>query len=297
MTMGFVQKQFFAGALLCMAFTLAISAAVPAQVKTCSLKLNPVTFIAGTINTNPVDNASLTLTAVKSKKRIKNSAAAPFLFEKLTESAYKLAASKPGFRTTTDTVFVDCSMAVQGVVDRMVIMWEGDPAKTVNYVWVTSSPGSAASNGTGYQIGLTEGPPDPASKQRPVDMQLSASTADAVNTRSETGVIRIVDDALPAEAAPQLVDGFVRKAVINGSALVLAKPKHPPAARAVNASGAVYVQVTIDEDGYVIAAAAVSGHPLLKAVSTLAAKASRFKPTLLSGTPVKVKGIIVYNFL
>jgi outer membrane biosynthesis protein TonB len=88
----------------------------------------------------------------------------------------------------------------------------------------------------------------------------------------------------------------INKGVVNGSAIVLAKPKFPPTARAVGASGSVQVLVTIDEDGYVIEAEPISGHPLLRAVSVLAAKASRFAPTLLSGRPVKVNGIIVYNF-
>ncbi len=51
--------------------------------------------------------------------------------------------------------------------------------------------------------------------------------------------------------------------VLNGTAMSLAKPPYPPAAKAVRASGAVSVQVLISEDGSVYSAAAVSGHPLL----------------------------------
>ena len=85
--------------------------------------------------------------------------------------------------------------------------------------------------------------------------------------------------------------------VLNGKAVNLAKPPYPAAARAVRASGAVNVQVTIDESGNVISAAATSGHPLLRAAAVQAARQSRFSPTTLSGQPVKVTGVIVYNFV
>jgi outer membrane biosynthesis protein TonB len=57
------------------------------------------------------------------------------------------------------------------------------------------------------------------------------------------------------------------------------------------------VQVLIDENGNVVAAHATSGHPLLQAAATNAARASKFTPTKLSGQPVKVNGVIIYNFV
>ena len=67
-------------------------------------------------------------------------------------------------------------------------------------------------------------------------------------------------------------------------------------ARNAHASGAVVVQVTVDEQGNVIAAHAVSGHPLLQQVSVNAALLAKFSPTSLMGEPVKVTGVITYNF-
>lgn len=96
----------------------------------------------------------------------------------------------------------------------------------------------------------------------------------------------------PKPEPPKTVSG----GVVNGRAVNLVKPPYPPAARAVRASGAVNVQVTIDENGNVVSASAVSGHPLLKQAAESAARASKFSPTLLSGQKVKVTGIIVYNF-
>ena len=84
--------------------------------------------------------------------------------------------------------------------------------------------------------------------------------------------------------------------VLNGKAISLPEPVYPPAARAVHASGTVVVQVTVDEEGKVISAAAISGHPLLKASAVSAAREARFTPTKLSGKLVKVIGTLTYNF-
>jgi protein TonB len=85
--------------------------------------------------------------------------------------------------------------------------------------------------------------------------------------------------------------------VLNGKAISLPKPAYPPIARAAHASGTVVVQVLIDENGNVVSAKAVSGHPLLQAVAVSAARQARFSPTKLSGQPVKVTGVIQYNFV
>lgn len=88
----------------------------------------------------------------------------------------------------------------------------------------------------------------------------------------------------------------VSKGVLNGSALSLPKPNYSGAAKAVGASGMVRVQVTIDERGNVISASAMDGHPLLRADAERAARGAKFSPTKLSDVPVKVTGIITYNF-
>jgi protein TonB len=85
--------------------------------------------------------------------------------------------------------------------------------------------------------------------------------------------------------------------VLNGKAISLPKPPYPPIARAARAAGTVTVQVTIDESGKVISARAVGGHPLLQQAAVQAAYGARFSPTQLSGQPVKVTGVITYNFV
>jgi len=97
----------------------------------------------------------------------------------------------------------------------------------------------------------------------------------------------------PTKTPPKVVS----KGVINGEAISLPQPVYPAPAKALRLSGDVTVQVTIDEEGNVISAVATSGHPLLKQAAVDAARRAKFKPTLLSGQPVKVTGIITYKFV
>ncbi len=85
--------------------------------------------------------------------------------------------------------------------------------------------------------------------------------------------------------------------VLNGKAISLPLPKYPPAARAVKAEGAVSVLVKIGEDGKVLEAQAVSGHPLLRAAAVNAALEAQFNSTVRDGQPVQVSGILVFNFV
>jgi TonB family protein len=84
--------------------------------------------------------------------------------------------------------------------------------------------------------------------------------------------------------------------VLNGKAISLPKPDYPAEARAAGVEGVVVIQVTVDEQGIVTEARAVSGPPQLQQVAVNAALQARFSPTLLLGEPVKVTGVIVYNF-
>jgi protein TonB len=97
----------------------------------------------------------------------------------------------------------------------------------------------------------------------------------------------------PKKEVPKQISG----GVLNGRAISLPKPPYPPAAKAVRAGGSVTVQVLIDENGNVVSASAVSGHPLLRGAAAAAARGARFSPTKLSGQPVKVSGVITYNFV
>lgn len=107
--------------------------------------------------------------------------------------------------------------------------------------------------------------------------------------------VQIADEPPPPEVKKPTAP--ISGGVLNGKAISLPKPPYPQIARAAHAAGTVVVQVLIDENGNVVSAHAVSGHPLLQAVAVQAARQARFSPTKLSGQPVKVTGVIQYNFV
>ena len=120
----------------------------------------------------------------------------------------------------------------------------------------------------------------------------------AGNVVSAPARVQIADEPPPPEAPKATPPRApISGGVLNGKAISLPKPAYPPIARAAHAAGTVVVQVTIDENGSVIAAHAVSGHPLLQSAAVGAARQARFSPTKLSGQPVKVTGVIQYNFV
>ncbi|MDT5123615.1 MAG: periplasmic protein TonB [Acidobacteriota bacterium] len=96
---------------------------------------------------------------------------------------------------------------------------------------------------------------------------------------------------------PPAVKPIKSLGVVNGMATYLPKPAYSAIAKAAHASGMVTVQVLIDENGRVISAHALNGHPLLLQPSVQAALQARFTPTMLSNQPVKVSGVITYNFV
>ena len=100
----------------------------------------------------------------------------------------------------------------------------------------------------------------------------------------------------PRRPAPPPRSGPISGGVLNGKAISKPAPTYPPIARAARASGAVNVQIVVDEEGNVISATPVSGHPLLQQSAPQAVRQWKFTPTLLSGQPVKVSGIVVVNY-
>ena len=102
----------------------------------------------------------------------------------------------------------------------------------------------------------------------------------------------------PEPEKPKPPPQIVRKSggVLQGSATRRVQPTYPPLAKAARVSGAVVVEVTVDENGNVISARPMSGHALLKDAAVSAAQRWKFSPTQLSGVPVKVIGTITFNF-
>jgi protein TonB len=120
-----------------------------------------------------------------------------------------------------------------------------------------------------------------------------------VSTGSGGNVVTITDPPPPPAPAPTPVVPKILKIshVLNSKAIDLPRPTYPPMAKQIRVQGTVAVQVLIDETGKVVSAKAVSGHPLLMAESVKAALRARFSPTMIGEQPVKVSGVITYNFL
>ena len=114
-----------------------------------------------------------------------------------------------------------------------------------------------------------------------------------------TVVIPDMPDEPPPAPTPKLEPPKVLKisTILNSRALSLPTPSYPPLARNIRLQGTVVVQVLINEEGNVISAKAVSGHPMLVPEAQRAAMRARFSPTVLGDQKVKVSGVITYNFV
>jgi TonB family protein len=135
--------------------------------------------------------------------------------------------------------------------------------------------------GRDRDAGPISGPPSPIGGSRQV-----ATPAQLVNIEQPPPV--------PDPPKPPKV---ISKGPITGQAIFLPKPAYPPMAKQIHLQGQVNVQVLVDEQGRVVSAKVVSGHPLFLAEAQRAALQARFSPTKLGDQPVKVSGIITYNFV
>lgn len=126
--------------------------------------------------------------------------------------------------------------------------------------------------------------PQPAPDTSPSSSDTAAAPAGSSSSSTST-------DPPPATPARPISGG-----VLNGKAVILPAPHYPPGAKNQRASGTVTVEVLLDEEGKVVEARAVEGHPALRQSAVEAARRARFSPTILSGRPVKVTGVITYKF-
>ena len=104
----------------------------------------------------------------------------------------------------------------------------------------------------------------------------------------------VKDNDVPPAPRPLLKP--VSGGVLNGRALSLPTPVYPDVARRMRTEGVVQVEVVVDENGKVVSARALSGPGMLRDAAVKAASLAHFSPTKLSGLPVKVTGLINYNF-
>ena len=88
----------------------------------------------------------------------------------------------------------------------------------------------------------------------------------------------------------------VTSVVLSGKATSLPQPMYPRIAKDAHVQGTVSIQILVSEEGKVLSAQVVSGNAMLITAAKDAAMRARFTPTMLNGQPVKIQGIINYNF-
>lgn len=127
----------------------------------------------------------------------------------------------------------------------------------------------------------------------------SAKKSVPAKTRRKPKTTAPIDSAPPTVTKSKVLEPTATPSggILNGKATYLGRPTYPTAARAVGASGAVNVRVTVDEEGNVAEAQAVSGHPTLRQAAEEAARTSKFAPTVVNGKTIRISGIVVYNFV
>ncbi|MFN2576925.1 MAG: TonB family protein [Pyrinomonadaceae bacterium] len=84
--------------------------------------------------------------------------------------------------------------------------------------------------------------------------------------------------------------------ILNNLAADLPKPIYPAEAKKNHVSGQVQVKVFLDETGKIVSAEATFGPEALRPAAVEAAKRARFKPQTVDGVPVKIFGILTYDF-
>lgn len=90
---------------------------------------------------------------------------------------------------------------------------------------------------------------------------------------------------------------YAKDEVLQGTATKRVQPQYPKAALMERLAGRILIKVLIDEVGKVIESKLLCGPDLLAPVSEAAASKWEFAPTLLNGQPVKVQGVLTFNFI
>jgi Ca-activated chloride channel homolog len=101
-------------------------------------------------------------------------------------------------------------------------------------------------------------------------------------------------DAKTAVFDKEKDDSLIVSGVVK--ATVLPKPAYPAAAKAAKAAGTVNVEVTLDENGNVVSAKAISGDKRLQPAAEAAAKNAKFMVNKGALQIEKITGVIVYTF-
>jgi outer membrane biosynthesis protein TonB len=89
----------------------------------------------------------------------------------------------------------------------------------------------------------------------------------------------------------------VETGIVNNKAISLPKPRFANLSHLnTDKDIIVAVQITVDMDGKVKYAKALTGHPLLRPACEMSARRAKFAPILIQGSPILVKALLVYKF-
>lgn len=116
-------------------------------------------------------------------------------------------------------------------------------------------------------------------------------------TPTPTVVLVETDSKPPEPLVVKPSTKTVPSSVLISKVISLPQPPYPIMAKQTGTHGPVNIQILVDEQGKVISAQVVSGHPMLNPAARDAAMRARFTPTVLNGQPVKIQGVITYNFV
>lgn len=131
---------------------------------------------------------------------------------------------------------------------------------------------------TPANVAISVKPTEPEAKQadaKPVGREIKAAAGPALKS------------VIPPDDA-------VLGGVLNEIAVSLPKPEYP--ADAKGAKGTVTVEVLVNEKGVVTTSSVVSGPQPLWSAAGAAARQAKFDPPLKDGKPVKVAGVLTYEF-
>lgn len=203
---------------------------------------------------------------------------APFSADVESQSIQTLADGNRIIRRSSGAIFRDTEGRTrrESTVNAIGPFAGGDPLRTITIndpvAWAT------------YSL-------DP---QNRIARKMGVSYARTQATTTEATARMAVRSNNQTSEQPKKIN--VSGGVLQGTALKRVQPAYPSVAKAARATGAVQVQITISEEGKVIDTNVISGHPLLREAAAQAASQWEFKPTEMGGVPVKVQGILTFNF-
>jgi protein TonB len=104
------------------------------------------------------------------------------------------------------------------------------------------------------------------------------------------------DEARPTPPSAPARPQRVSTGILLGNTIRQVPAAYPAIARSTQVEGVVEVQVIVDEQGNVVAADVLSGHPLLRKSAVEAARQWKFRPTMLNDQSIKISGVLKFTF-